>query len=446
MFIRRLSIRNVRGFDTVEVDLSRPDGTLHGWTVFAGRNGSGKSTILRALALAVVGPAPSRSLQESFADWIRSGACEASIELELLASPGDQLEAGRPPRDGEPRNGDVVKVRLDWRSAGGGEPLQKAEIEHRGRRRKKTDFGPWSENTTGWFVAGYGPFRRLSGHGADAQRLMLGPKRIVRLVSLFREDASLVECEQWLREIYLRQLEGDRQAQKLLEQVIALLNDGLLPNGVRVDRVDSKGLWVCQHEARLELDSLSDGYRAAAALVVDLVRHLHGDQGRLELDHDRDGSLLVTNEGVVLIDEMDVHLHVSWQQRIGFWLKRHFPQVQFLVTTHSPFICQAADPGGLIRLPMPGEAQGAEPVPEDVYYTVVHGTADDTVLTELFGLEVAHSEAAEQLHRRLAELEARHLRAELIAAEEAELASLRRQAPRSPISDVDRVLRRLSVK
>jgi predicted ATPase len=51
--------------------------------------------------------------------------------------------------------------------------------------------------------------------------------------------------------------------------------------------------------------------------------------------------------GVELIDEVDAHLHPEWQREVGFWLKRHFPKIQFLVTTHSPSICQAAAPNGL---------------------------------------------------------------------------------------------------
>jgi predicted ATP-binding protein involved in virulence len=44
-------------------------------------------------------------------------------------------------------------------------------------------------------------------------------------------------------------------------------------------------------------------------------------------------------------------MHVEWQQKIGFWLTSHFPNIQFLTTSHSPFICQAAGPRGVIRLP-----------------------------------------------------------------------------------------------
>jgi len=461
MHIRRIKIKDVRGFETLDLDLRRPDGSLAGWTVFAGRNGSGKSTLLQAVALAVVGPTPARALQESFSDWVQAGASKASVELEMRVGQQDQARIDHHPgglftasrivreaADAEDRPEDVMTTRLHWTANGSGEPTLQVELRHSGRFKTESerDYGPWSENTDGWLLAGYGPFRRLSGHGADAQRLMSGPKRVARLVSLFREDASLVECVQWLREIYLLQLEGDDAAERLLNQIFDLLNDGLLPDGVHVDRFDSKGLWVTQHGHRLALDTLSDGYRAAAALVIDLVRHLDHDHHRLEFKRDPGGHLCVITEGVVLIDEMELHLHVSWQKRIGFWLKDHFPGIQFLVTTHSPFLCQAADPGGLVRMPVPGEARQAEKVPDDVYYTVVHGSVDDTVLTELFGLDMVHSEQAELLHQRVAKLEVRRQQEQASPEEEDELEMLRRQLPRSPMTDVDQVLRRLTVR
>ncbi|MCP4565310.1 MAG: hypothetical protein GY837_32745, partial [Bosea sp.] len=105
--------------------------------------------------------------------------------------------------------------------------------------------------------------------------------------------------------------------------------------------------------------------------------------------------------------------------------------------------CQAADPRGLIRLPAPGEDHPAEHVPEDVYHTVVNGSIDDAVLTELFGLEVAHSAAAESLRRRVAELEVRLQTGKAAEGDAAELAELRRRLPHSPAGDVEQVLRRL---
>ena len=69
MYIRKVWIENVRGFGDdhrVKIDLERPGGKFAGWTVVAGRNGAGKSTFLKALALAVAGPTAARSLEASF--------------------------------------------------------------------------------------------------------------------------------------------------------------------------------------------------------------------------------------------------------------------------------------------------------------------------------------------------------------------------------------------
>ncbi|HYO70906.1 MAG TPA: AAA family ATPase, partial [Archangium sp.] len=76
MYISKIKLENIRGFRSgelrVELDLRRPDGGFAGWTVLAGRNGSGKSTFLKAVALAVAGSSAARGLQESFTGWVRA--------------------------------------------------------------------------------------------------------------------------------------------------------------------------------------------------------------------------------------------------------------------------------------------------------------------------------------------------------------------------------------
>ncbi|NEL99720.1 AAA family ATPase, partial [Escherichia coli] len=114
--------------------------------------------------------------------------------------------------------------------------------------------------------------------------------------------------------------------------------------------------------------------------------------------------------GIVLIDEIDAHLHVSWQKEIGPWLRDHFPAIQFIVSTHSPYVCQSASPAGLIRLAGPMQPQGPQVVDDELYRRVVYGTGDDGVLTELFGLDSPYSSRADSLRRRLTELEAAALR------------------------------------
>ncbi len=101
MYIHKVSLQNIRGFEKLDFDLARPDGKYAGWTVFTGDNGSGKSTLLKAIAVGLVGKDAARSLQLSFHRWIRDGAThgESSIQLEIvrreeddaLTEPGQSL-------------------------------------------------------------------------------------------------------------------------------------------------------------------------------------------------------------------------------------------------------------------------------------------------------------------------------------------------------------------
>jgi predicted ATP-binding protein involved in virulence len=261
-------------------------------------------------------------------------------------------------------------------------------------------------------------------------------------VSLFREDASLAESVLWLQEVYLRRLEDKPGWAELEALVLRLLGNGLLPGDMAVRRVDSEGLWVSQGGVDLPLRDLSDGYRTVAALVLDIVRHMSRTYGDLALTETADG-LALDYPGVVLIDEIDAHLHVSWQQNIGFWLKTRFPKIQFIVSTHSPFICQAADPRGLIRLPAPAEARSAEHVSDQLFLRIVNGTADEAALTELFGLDHTYSNHSDELRRRVAALESKIVRGQASRSEREEHEQLELQIPRSPLTSVDQVARLL---
>lgn len=437
MYISKIWLENIRGFRSgelrVDLDLRRPDGRYAGWTVLAGRNGAGKSTFLKALALAASGSAAARTLQQSFSGWIREGEEHAYAGAELFY---DRNEDGFERRGKPPAS--PFWVGLTWsRSEAGPEPSLAPGVGY----TKAAERGPWADNPIGWFLAGYGPYRRLAGHASDAQRLMVGAPRIARLVSLFREDASLVESIQWLKEFHLRRLEQRQGADELLEGVLDLLNHGLLPDSARVARFDSEGLWVTQGGITLPIRDLSDGYRTMAALVMDLARQLHGAYHDFKLIYE-DGRCYAPYQGVVLIDEVELHLHVSWQRRIGFWLKEHFPNIQFIVTTHSPFVCQAADPKGLIRLPAPGENRAVEHVSDELYKTVVNGTVDEAALTELFGLEHVHSDQSEALREQVARLEARILRGEATPEERGQLEQLASQLPDTASTLMERALRK----
>ena len=89
--------------------------------------------------------------------------------------------------------------------------------------------------------------------------------------------------------------------------------------------------------------------------------------------------------GVVLIDEIDAHLHPTWQRRIGFWFRKHFPNIQFIVTTHSPLICQAAEVGSVWHLPTPGSGEQLQQVTGDTLRRLIYGNVLEAYGTEVFG-------------------------------------------------------------
>ncbi|WP_158840215.1 AAA family ATPase [Saccharothrix deserti] len=401
MYISQVRLRNVKGFHGArEVDLKL---TAPGWTVIAGRNGSGKTSLLRAIALAVSGPAVARNLVPDFENWVTAGQREGVVQVQFTHDRRvERFGKGRPPEG-----------RL-WAGLGWTMPEEESRRTYRGLQpslKEKLEGsktaaarGPWQDNPTGWFCAAYGPFRRLVGGAGDAQRLMLSPGPVSRLASLFHEDASLAEGVGWLIEQHLRSLERRPGAEDLKTVALGVLSDGLLPDDYRIEGVDSDGLWVVSGGHRFPLREMSDGYRTVAALVVDLIKQIQESYGTLEHTPTEHGMAL-TAPGVVIIDEVDAHLHVSWQKRIGGWLKEHFPNIQFIVTTHSPYLCQAADPGGLIRLPGPDQQEPPRVVDQDLYERIVYGSGDDAVLSELFGLDTPYSERAQQLRAELVELE-----------------------------------------
>ena len=83
----------------------------------------------------------------------------------------------------------------------------------------------------------------------------------------------------------------------------------------------------------LDLVQLSDGYKTLLGLVIDLSMRMGLANPHLEDP--------LSAEAIVMIDEVDLHLHPSWQQRVMADLLRTFPQTQFILTTHSPFVVEA---------------------------------------------------------------------------------------------------------
>ncbi len=404
MYIAKVNLKNIRGFSNLEFNLARSDGVYAGWTVFTGDNGSGKSTLLKAIAIGLTGKDTARALQPSFRRWIRDGSADgAAIQLEIVRCPEDDalVETGRAP-------GNEFPARLELKNGSKETTLEIASPPGKQPKYSTPQRTLWSLDARGWFSCGYGPFRRVFGASPEATRQMVAPAT-ERFVTMFQEAASLAEVDQWLRNLKHKELENKEAEREQLSLLLEFLRDELMPNQITVDRVDSDGLWLKDRNgAQLSWGEMSDGYRAALALLADILRHLinaYGIDGLTE--RDSDGKIFIKRSGVVLIDEIDAHLHPEWQREIGFWLKKHFPKIQFLVTTHSPIICQAADENGLFVLPEPGSDVSPRPLTAEEYKKVVASKPDTILLTAAFGLQNTRSPRAVEGRAELAKLQAK---------------------------------------
>ncbi|MFE0134980.1 AAA family ATPase [Streptomyces sp. NPDC059037] len=453
VYVARLKVDGVRGFHgprACDLDFTRPGGGHAGWTVLAGRNGSGKTTLLRMLALTLTGGRRAHQLEPELEEYLTHSATRGSAVITVLADPAADAMA--------PGTHGLSEARLDWRpeqAAGLFDELVEdfeppTEVVFTAPRPLNSSL--WSSAPPpGWFCAAYGPFRRLTGTGLY-ERAPQQLDRASALRTLFEEQSALTEAFDWLLSLHLRSLEHRPGIGELKAGVLRLLNtgadDGLLPDGYRIEDVDSEGMWLRRHGdsgpegARVELRRMSDGQRTVVALVLDIVRQMHAAYGTLEFEERNSGTVVLPHPGVVLIDEIDAHLHMTWQKRIGQWLTTHFPAIQFIVTTHSPYICQAADPGGLIRLPGSNEHQPPQVVDEELYGRIVYGTGDDAALSALFGLDSPYSEQARELRDRLAELEYDVLLGRANTGQTEEYLRLRDRLSSSPVARVDEVMER----
>jgi energy-coupling factor transporter ATP-binding protein EcfA2 len=400
VYIKRLVIENLKGFRKADLNFARPGGIYKGWTVITGDNASGKTTLLKAIALALVGPDVARALQPSLKGWVKRGMGEAVIALEIIAEERDRFAQGRRPE--KPFWSELKLI-----ENGGPEVSIGLGNKYKGKEKGPTH-GPWTENPSGWYAAGYGPFRRLYGASPDAQRIMSGPSKIARFATMFREDATLGECERWLIDLRHKQFEDRTKEAEILTQIMGLLNDDFLRNGLRVEKVDSEGLWLLDSTSTsLPLADMSEGYRAALAMLTDILRHLVDVYGHEGFVTQSEAGLICPHSGVVLIDEADSHLHPEWQRQIGFWLKKHFPLIQFIVTTHSALICQAADENGIFHLPPPGNQNEPFRIADDDYRKIIAAKTDTILLSPAFDMQYTRSPRAVERREKYAKLNAK---------------------------------------
>lgn len=402
MYLTHFKATNIKCFDDVELTFpQQADGSRAGWNVLLGMNATGKTTLLQAITIGLIGEtAGMRLIAASPASWVRRGAKYGTFEVKFVK--GDRDTAIGQPRSGEYHARFIVTGNESIEFEGRDYTSPQIDL-HSSNEKALSGLrkGPYATDKSGWLVSGFGSFRRFTG-GSDHD-LAYDNGKVGRVASLFRETVALERSIKFLSKLYGRsqdkKLTKDKQKEANDEYaLIGGIVNQLLPEGVEFSHADTESAYFrAPNASSVELLELSDGYRSFLSLVLELFRQISDGMGGVTTfaaKDPADGKWRISIEGIVLIDEADLRLHPSWQREFGPRLRAVFPRMQFIVSSHSPFIAQEATPNGLFVLQSSDDpnVRCIKPLPRVDGWTV-----DEILRSRLFGLASTRSAETEQL-------------------------------------------------
>ncbi len=393
MYIQKVELENIRSIRHFEMEFERPQG----WHVLIGDNGAGKSSIIRSIALALVGPEQALGLRADWNDWLNNQSEEGRILLCIEKHQVDKQTGGAalehkliPSVLMFKRNKELVGL--------------SSNADKKSKAPNPTRFN-WGLGA-GWFSVGYGPYRRFAGGTQEWAKVFYSQPRLGAHLSAFGEDVALTEATEWLVKLNYQQLE-ESKPNTTIEAVTALVNSpDFLPHGAKLSRISSSGVvFTDGNGIDIPATQMSDGYRSILSLTFELHRQLvRVYDEKSVFGKILKGNMVIDLPGVVLIDEIDAHLHPTWQTRIGQWFTKYFPNIQFIVTTHSPLVCRAAENGAIWRLAAPGGERKSSLVTGTDRDRLVYGNILDAYGTELFGSTPVRSVQSNEKLERLGKL------------------------------------------
>jgi predicted ATPase len=195
-------------------------------------------------------------------------------------------------------------------------------------------------------------------------------------MTLFNNDLTLLNPEQWIKDIKLAEEDKNTNTSKALELLKFVILE-VLDKNVQPEIIGNNVRFI-EKGYPLKLKELSEGYRSIIIFICDLVFRLSKGE---EIS-----SRVLESKGVVLIDEIDQHLHLKWQRAIISKLRKLFPNIQFFFTTHSPSIIQGASNDAIIYRVY--REDGITKVSDPYYRKDLNDFMMNTLVTSsLFGLD-----------------------------------------------------------
>ncbi len=353
VYFKSLMLENVKCFkDKNTIDLSDGEDKPAMWTVILGNNNTGKTTILKCLAGLEGGIGEIKVMDESSNNALADNAKRRNIVVPVAVA-------------------DSIISEFDWLFKRDGiRKEMSCDFYTRLKMKSNKEFNHrefWDEYSYNWGINAlhmiaraddelfdnfkiypYSTTRKISNNGVGKSENNLD----VQL--RFFKGTDLPNIEEWLLQLFLSEKLGQTKATNIIAQVKNVLTSGLLPdvNGLEIKSIESGNSFENFIEfstdyGKVRLKDLGYGYQSMMGWVLDLVRRMVERYPSVEKP--------LEQPAIVLVDEIDLHLHPEWQRKIIAHLTKYFPKTQFIVTAHSPLIVQSAERVNVVLLKKEGD-------------------------------------------------------------------------------------------
>lgn len=309
--IKTISLKSFKCFDNIQIDCTKDDkSSVFQWTVLLGNNNTGKTSLLKAIA--DLRPAQLKRVERNTKTAITP---ESEKQLEFVPAFFYDIESQR-----EVSEAATVQCTTSMKNL------------HQWNYTKSVMSVKEDSNILHFQIYGYGVSRYPS-------KTSLSESNIDCCTSLFHQDKKLINIEEWLMQLDYAAKNNKEMAEQRLQRIKELLCGNLFPEIIDFkfessDSLHNYALFETK-DGWFRYTQLGYGYQSMLSWIVDLCKRM--------FERYPDSNNPLEESAIVLVDEIDLHLHPKWQRDIISFLSKAFPNIQFIVTTHSPLVIQSMD-------------------------------------------------------------------------------------------------------